>query len=546
MKLPIFLICLILFCQITAETLYLDIMFTNDIHGGIDRVEAKFINPDFPPVLGGGGSAASYINEVRKSADGITRDNMLIDCGDFFQGHPIGTLTDGEAIIKYMNEIGYDFSVIGNHEYDIGEERLKNTLSLAEFPILSCNIVSKGTETLVDYVTPYIIVEKLGLKLAFIGLTTTDTEKMSFPDNIAGVDIISEKERLQKYIGIIREKEKPDLVFVAGHLGLPYDPDSAYEDRYLSEKIVSERYWGYDAQELAHEVNGIDIIFGGHMHKGFPVPWEDPETHTLVVQNYAYGSNIGHITLKIDKSTKSLEGFEMPSVRNGMLITLFEDEFIPDEDIAVKIEKMQNAAEKGMDEVIGDALLNIGKDSRDAQNAIGNLVCDAMRIQTGADFSFINLGGVRDIINIGPITYREIFNVMPFDNQVVLIEVTGEFLKEIIEMRVSGSRHGLLVSGSNIVYNRKRDNYDRVTKLEINNQPWQPDKLYKIATTDFLLEGNAGLNLLTKIPESEITRVEKSLRDIIVDYVRYSSPLSTKIDDRWERDDKSKKEHYLD
>lgn len=535
----IFGILLILSSLLIAEDLLLDIMFTNDIHGGIDRYPATFMNPDFPPVLGGGGSAATYIKSVRSLYRVGTRDNLLVDAGDFFQGHPVGTMSEGRSIITYMNMIGYDFMAIGNHEFDLGEEVLIKTLEMAEFPILSCNIVKKGTKELVDYVLPYKIIEKLGLRIGVIGLTTTDTDQMSFPDNIKNVDFLPAKEQLQKYVDIVRE-QSVDLIIVIAHMGLPYDPQPAYDSRYSNpDKEKEERRWGYDAQEIAHEVEGIDIMFGGHMHKGFAQPWEDPDTHTLVFQGYAYGSNVGHVTIKLDKETKTISGYEAPAINEGVLVTLFEDEFIPDEMIGDTILVMQKIAEVGMDEIIGEASMNITKIGTGTQNLIGNLVCEAMKDYTGADFAFMNLGGIRDELPSGSISYRNIFNVMPFDNQIALIEVDGRFLKEIIETRVSGSRHGLRTAGIKVVINRKRENFDRITELLIGGEPWQADKIYKIATSDFLLQGNAGLALLTKVPESQITRYEQGLRDVIVEYIKNNSPVSAVIDDRWRRDDSS-------
>jgi len=540
MKVKIFFGFLLIFSSfLFADDLMLDIMFTNDIHGGIDRYPATFMNPDFPPVLGGGGSAATYIKRIRLLSKADTRDNLLIDAGDFFQGHPIGTMSEGRSVITYMNMIGYDFMAIGNHEFDLGEDVLIKTLEMAEFPILSCNIVKKGTNELVDYVLPYKIIEKLGLRIGVIGLTTTDTEQMSFPDNIKNVDFLPAKEQLQKYVEIVKEQDV-DLVIVIAHMGLPYDPQPAYDARYSNpDKEKEERRWGYDAQEIAHEVEGIDIMFGGHMHKGFAQPWEDPDTHTLVFQGYAYGSNVGHVTIKLDKETKSISGYESPAINEGVLVTLFEDEFIPDEEIGDTILVMQKIAEVGMDVIIGEASMHITKIGTGTQNLIGNLVCEAMKDYTGADFSFMNLGGIRDELLAGPISYRNVFSVMPFDNQIALIEVDGKFLKEIIETRVSGSRHGLRTAGIKVVINRKRENFNRVSDLLIGGEPWQANKIYKIATSDFLLQGNAGLALLTKVPESKITRYEQGLRDVIVEYIKNNSPVSAVIDDRWKRDDGS-------
>jgi 2',3'-cyclic-nucleotide 2'-phosphodiesterase (5'-nucleotidase family) len=541
----IILLLIAAFFSITAKELKLDLIFTNDIHGGIDRYPATFINPDFPPMLGGGGIAAAYINQVREKSEPGKRDLILVDVGDFFQGHPIGTMSDGEAVIKYMNMVDYDLMVLGNHEYDVSEERLQEVLSQAEFPILACNIVRKGTGELVDYVEPYIIMKKMGVKIGIIGLSTTDTAKMSFPENIKNVEFLNAKKSLEKWIPIVKAKGV-DLLFVAGHMGLPYDGQDAYDRMYKNnDDSEQERNWGYNAMELAHEVEGIDVFFAGHIHVGYAQPWEDPVTHTLVLQGYAYGSNVGHITLNIDEETKSISGYELPTYDDGSLITVFEDEFIAVPEIADTLEYYQKLAEKGMDEVIGVAEDQISTRDVDAQSEIGNLVCQAMIYATDADFAFLNLGGVRSDIQKGPITYRDVFNVMPFDNQVITFEASGEFLKRIIEMRVSGAHHGLRIAGGKVVYSREREDYDRITKLEIGGEPWRADKTYTVATTNFLMQGNAGLTMLTKVPEKDITRYEKDLRDAIVDYIRKHSPINIKIDDRWIRDDNSEKTKEL-
>jgi 5'-nucleotidase / UDP-sugar diphosphatase len=520
-----------------AEELKLNIIFTNDVHGGIDRTPATFINPDFPPMLGGGGTAATVIKQYR-SLSGPKETTLLLDAGDFFQGHPIGTVTKGQAIINYYNDIGYDAMALGNHDYDMGEKSLIDALANAKFPVLSANIIDTNTSDIPKYLRPYVIIEKLGIKIGIIGITTTDTEKMCFPDNIKCLDFQDEKAALNKYIPIVKA-QGADIIVVVAHLGLPYDPEPAYQSRYNADGTSknNERYWGYDAQELAHEVPGIDILFGGHMHKGFAKPWADPDTHTLVLTGYAYGSNLGIITLKLDSKTKKIQGYDLPAVREGALVTLFDDEFLPDEDISTNIKAEQKVAEKGMDEVVGSASIYLSKENVDAQSLIGNMCTDAMRAEVNADFGFLNLGGVRGQLASGPITYRQVFDVMPFDNQIVTFMCNGVFLKKIIEMRVAGGRHGLLVSGVNVIYSKGRPDMDRVTKLLINGQPWEPNKMYKVATTDFLMQGNAGLTILTSIPEDQITNYQINLRDGIVNYIKKNSPLRTKIDDRWKRDD---------
>ncbi|MCB5269809.1 MAG: 5'-nucleotidase C-terminal domain-containing protein, partial [Candidatus Cloacimonadaceae bacterium] len=331
---------------------------------------------------------------------------------------------------------------------------------------------------------------------------------------------------------------------VIGHAGLPYEVESTYLSRYDAQGNPKyERrtaHWGWDAQEIAREVEGIDLFIGGHIHKGIPKPWIDPYTHTMVIQGYAYGSNLGLLTLTIDPETKTITGYESPALREGSMITLFEDQFIPDPEAMEMIEAQVKEAEKGMDEVVGYAGVHLSRTNVDAQSPMGNTIVESMKYMVDADFSFLNLGGVRAEIKYGPVTYRDIFQVMPFDNMVVSFTCDGEFLRRIIETRVEGSRAGLIVAGVNVVYSKERPNFDRVTSLKIGGQPWDPKKTYKVVTTDFLMQGNAGLNLLMNVPEENITYHQINLRDAIVHYFKENSPVNIKIDDRWKRDDNAK------
>jgi 2',3'-cyclic-nucleotide 2'-phosphodiesterase (5'-nucleotidase family) len=138
------LLSLVLISLLAAEDFRLDILWSNDVHGGIDRAKATFMNPDFPPQLGGGASAATLIKHVR-SLKGPNRDTLLFDIGDFFQGRPVGTVTNGRAVMDYMNAIGYDAMTIGNHEFDISPADLIETLRMAQFPIVSSNVVYTDT-----------------------------------------------------------------------------------------------------------------------------------------------------------------------------------------------------------------------------------------------------------------------------------------------------------------------------------------------------------------------------------------------------------------
>jgi len=527
----------------------ISVIFTNDIHGGIDPTGATFMNPEFPPPLGGAPSAVTYIERVRERAREEGGHVLVIDQGDIFQGTPVGNYRNGEPVIEYFNHVSIDLWTIGNHDFDEGVENLWHLVEMSEMPVLSANLQwEDGGE--IDMIEPYLIKEFDGVKVAIIGLTTTDTPQMAFPEHVKGVRFQPSIPTAERYVQEVREKGA-DIVFVSGHMGLPYDPEVGYEQMLEEEEErgevvrepLEEGKWGANAMDISHAVPGIDVFFGGHIHKGFDKPWEEPSTHTLHFQTYGRGSGVGHVDILIDPETKTLAGYELPSVRGG-LVTLFEDEHWPNEETSEMISSLVDEAEQGMDRVIGFAEVNLTRGG-DGETRMGNLVCDAMREETDADFAFTNLGGIRDEIPAGPITPRQVHRVLPFGNSLIVYEIDGRLLKEIVEYRVSEDHHGVYMSGATIVYNKTRSDYDRITKFEVGGEQWRPDAIYRVTTSDFLAAGNAGLYMLPGIPDDQTMRTSTTIKDAVVHYIERHSPVETELDGRWMRDDASEMDPAL-
>ncbi len=523
----------------------LSVVYTNDIHGGIDRTGATFMNREFPPPLGGAPSAVTYIERLRERAREQGGHVLVIDQGDIFQGTPVGNFRKGEAVVEYFNHIDLDLWTVGNHDFDEGADNLWHLIEMSNMPVLSANMVWEETGELVEHVLPYVIKDYDGVKVAIIGLTTTDTPKMSFPDHVKGVRFLPEVETARKYVEEVREKGA-DIVFVSGHVGLPYDPEAAYqqmieeEEEREAEEVrepLEGRKWGPSAMEISHSVPGIDVFVGGHIHKGFDKPWEEPSTHTLILQTYGRGSGVGHVDFLFDRETRSLAGYELPSYR-GDLITLFEDEWWPDAETAAMVGELVAEAEQGMDVIIGFTDVDLTRGG-EGETRMGNLVCDAMREEVSADFAFTNLGGIRDEIPAGPITPRQVFRVLPFGNSLMVYEIDGRLLKEIIEYRVSDDHHGVYMSGGRIAYNKTRPDYGRVTHFTIGGEQWLPDKTYRVVTSDFLAAGNAGLYMLPGIPEEQKMRTSTTCMDAAIHYIQRHSPIGNTLDGRWVRDDEA-------
>jgi 2',3'-cyclic-nucleotide 2'-phosphodiesterase (5'-nucleotidase family) len=325
-----------------------------------------------------------------------------------------------------------------------------------------------------------------------------------------------------------------DVILGVGHVGIPYDPDEALRER-ERDGWPAEDDPRATAVDVAHAVRGIDAFFGGHIHKGFDEAWVDPVTHTHVFQTYGRGSGAGIVTFDVDTDTNQIVGRRFWSER-GYLVTFFEDEFWPDPEVSRTIGDEIAKAEAGMDREIGQAT---GKFSRDGEGEtpMGNAVCDAMLEETGAEFAFSNLGGIRDDFGPGGITPRHVFRVLPFDNKMVVFRMPGTLLREVLETRVSGTHGGLYVAGGRVVYNPTRPDFDRVVSLRIGGEPWDPARTYRVVTSDFLAQGNADLKMLPPVPEEQKTYTGKTMREAFEAWIARHTPVAPVTDGRWVRDE---------
>ncbi|BFN36144.1 bifunctional metallophosphatase/5'-nucleotidase [Fidelibacter multiformis] len=510
------------------------LIFTNDIHGGVDRMEARFMNPEFPPLIGGGAAVVHYIDAVREKAEKENTPVLVVDAGDFFSGRPIGSRTEGEAVIKYMNMAGYDAMTVGNHDFDLGLDVLKARAAQANFPFLGANIIQDSTGQIPDYLDPYVMVDAAGIQIAILGISTTVTPDLSFPDHVAGLTFLPEIETARRWVPRLKEMGA-DMIIVETHAWTPYDRKVAYQELLedMRQGAIRPDKHGPNALEIAAMTPDIDIMFSGHVHKGFYEPYVDPVNHTLIFQNYANGTNVGHVNVYIHKETKELAGYDF-AVDNSALITMVEDEFWLDEKADSILSAEKAKAEEGFHEVL-TVLPKPLRRSSEGQSLLGNMICDAMTTVAGADVAFSNFGGVRADLNAGPLTPADLFNVLPFGNNITVFQVSGSFIDRLIEDRVSGNSRGMLVSGLQVTVDRQKPNGDRVTIHSIQGKPFDPDATYTMAISDYLAEGNSGYGRVTEIPEDQRLDTSIMIRQALQEYITDHNGLEkTSVDNRWE------------
>ncbi|MCS7258631.1 MAG: 5'-nucleotidase C-terminal domain-containing protein [candidate division WOR-3 bacterium] len=474
------------------------IIHINDIHGALAPSEAYWMNPDFPPPLGGGAGAITTINEIRAEAQRRGIPTITVDLGDWFSGTPLGDFSRGRTVIDFLNTIDIDASVIGNHDFSFGLDTLKALIKMLKAPVLCANLIEKSTGQVPDFLTPYMVLEFDSLRVGLFGLITHYLTGMVAPEHMPGLEV------LKHYVGAERsikalKAQSADIIIGLTHSGFSHD------------------------RRLADSVPGIDVIIGGHSHSGIEPPFETPRYHTIIVQAYSRLSAVGLLKLKIEKATKKIKGYE------GEIITLYGEAIPLNKEYLTKLINWQKEVEKDFDEVIGISKRELVR-SAFSESPIGNLITDAMREFAQADIAVTNSGGIRANLPQGEITYRDLYKIETFGNTAVIMTMTGRQIWEMLEVSVIGYHAIFQVSGLKMVYNPHAPPKQRLIAVEINNKPIDFNKEYKVVTNNFLAAGGGAYSIFKEAKDVEDTY--KLIRDILADYIKKHSPIDYKIEGR--------------
>jgi 2',3'-cyclic-nucleotide 2'-phosphodiesterase (5'-nucleotidase family) len=475
------------------------ILHTNDIHGHLPQEEAWWINPNFPPPIGNAAAVATIIKEERQRAEQNGWGFLLVEGGDIFQGTPLGEFTKGQAVIDFMNLMGYDAMTVGNHDFDKGQEVLKDLIAAAKFPALGANLLDSVTGSTVDYLKPYIILERAGLKIGIFGLITHYLRGMSTPEHLKGLDIAKESATARQMVDSL-QAQNVDMIIGLLHTGFRHD------------------------KAIADTVPGIDVIIGSHSHTGLRTAYEDPKHHTIIVQTFGHLTTIGKLELMIDPETKQIVGY------NSELMELFAEAVPQDTMVDRMVAEGTAQAEKGFDQPVGRALMDIKRGGGDKESSIGNFVCNAMMDATGAEIAFQNSAGIKADIARGEITYRSIYKVDAFGNYLVTMDLTGSQVIKVCETSVLGYHAIFQVGGIQMIYDTKKPVWKRVVGVTIDGQPIDTAKTYKVVTNNFLGAGGGNYKIFQEGANRSDTYIQ--LRQAMVDYVRKRSPIDARIEGR--------------
>lgn len=443
------------------------LMYNNDVHGRV--------NDDGWAGSVGYARIKNVIDEIRNNYD----YTYLVSAGDMFHGTTFATLEEGESFVQVMNAVGYDLMVPGNHDFDYGQDQLLVLEGLADFPLISSNIQYAVDDT--DMFEPYYIETFGDVKVGFFGLTTPDTTYMTHPDNVIGINFLDPEIQAAAMVAAL-EDEGADIIVMLAHIGLDESSSVTTED-------------------IAENVDGIDVIIDGHSHSYLPTGFMVNDT--VIVSTGEYNKNFGVLELTIEDD-------EILSYNNLLLnddeITLLDlgsnqaiqdaiDAIIDLQDVILSVVVGQTAVE----------LDGVRDNVRTGETNLGMIITDSMIDVTGADVAITNGGGIRASIAAGPVTRGDVITVLPFGNIIVTVDLTGQELYDTLLFGVSelpGSDGSFPhVSGITYTVTLHPDNLGEpvaptIGNVMVNGVALDLLATYSVATNDFMAAGGDGYVIL--------------------------------------------------
>lgn len=474
------------------------ILHTNDVHGGI--------------------AGYAKLAAVKESYTASGAYTLLVDAGDYIQGDPTVSASQGKTAIELMNSTGYDAATVGNHEFDYGYANLKTISAQANFPILAANVQYNGA-TAFDSHT--IFTAANGKKIGVFGLETPETATKAHPAKIQGVTFVGGQDMMklaQTEVDTLKAAGC-DYVICLGHLGI--DAEST----------------GNRSIDVLNAVTGIDVFIDGHSHS--TLDQIKAATNGTGKVGNAYLTSTGTKLANVGVVDIAPDGTITTS--NVPLDTLTAE----NADTAAVIQRIQQQIDADYGAVFAQSEVQLNGEKaqvRTGETNLGDLITDAMLWQAGTlgekvDAAISNGGGIRASLSVGGLTKKDINTVLPFGNTLYLVKLTGAQLLEALEASTCSLPESIgafpQVSGIEYTVNTgakfsSTENYpgstygkpnavNRVTIQSVGGAAFDPAETYTIVTNDFLGAGGDTYYTFKSSPVGYDTGVP--LDEVLMDYI---------------------------
>lgn len=473
--------------EATSETI--EIFTFNDFHGALSEDVREGRSAGMAKMI----TAARQLREEHPNI-------LFLSGGDNYQGSVTSNLLYGAPVSQMMKEMGVLASSVGNHEFDWGHEWIAKWAEEGDLTFLASNIYDDATGEPVEWAKPYMITEVAGVKIGLIGLAHEDTATLTKAEYVKGFSFKDAVESAQIWVDFLRagkaEEGTPDVIIALTHIDSAQNRDT----KAITGGVV----------RLAEEVEGLDAIISGHSHQevaGYV-------NGVAIVQAHSAGRMLGRLTLKLEngKVTEVVPSMDYLGVR--------KIDITADEDAVALFEAAEAETLPIKSVVIGEAEGTFAH-GREIPNVspLGRWVTEVMRKRTGVQVAIQNGGGLRTVIEEGTITMGDLYAVMPFDNQLVTMELPGADLWKAID-------HGILnpdigdgqFSGLVVVYDESKEFHHRVVSITLEDgTPLDLEAYYTVVVNDFMATGGDKYNFSNA---RNVVDTFIPVRDVLVDYIK--------------------------
>lgn len=464
------------------------IVHTNDFHGRLLPQTADGRS------LGGSAVLAAHFDSAVAGFDGPT---LVLSAGDDMQGTAISNLSWGRATIAAHNASGYDAAAVGNHEFDWGQDTLRARVAESRFPWLAANLFVAGTRRQPEWARPWVMIERGGVRTAVVGIALEETPEIVLAGRTAGLEFGDEAPAIDQAAREARAAGA-DFVVVTAHVGATCEqPGTA----------PAERSTGCRGEllEIADALTEpVDLIVGGHTHRR--VLASEDSIPLAEAASYSLAYSVTDLERR-DGRTVTTRHEVRPS---------FADEVSPDTQVARVVAEWEQRVRPVTERVVATAAQPLERG--EGEYPLGNLIADAHRAQTGAQASIVNNGSIRRALPAGPLTWGTLFELQPFGNAMVMLEVTGAQLREALEVAVEGDAPSAHVSGMTVRWDPSGASGSRIREIRLSDGRVVADSdTVTLGLSEFVATGGDRFTALTR---GRMTRTSVFDLDALIAYVQ--------------------------
>lgn len=517
-RLPLLSLLLLCFAA-PSQAFELTVLHTNDVHSMYGGTTEKGTACYAAQCAGGSGGSVRLkqaVDTVRAAEPNV----VLLDAGDEFQGTLFYTQFKGDMAAEVLDALDYTAFTPGNHEFDDGCGEFRRFAERTHVPVLAANLTLPPVPGGKPLTRPWIVVERQGRKIGIVGLVNGETPSLASPCKEA---VFGPAETaLREAVASLRA-QGVNIIIALTHLGLNVDC------------------------ELAGRVDGVDVFVGGHTHSllsntnpkavgPYPIVKHSPSGEPVLVVTAASSCKLlGHIAIDFNDAGIAQRWNGEPIVLDGRNVTV-----PPDAKLSARLDSYAAQLRSLIGQPVGKILLagdtsgrqvDLEEDAhlcRVQECPSGDVLMDSLlwgARDTGATVALSVGGTVRSPLHTGVVTMGDLLTTMPFDNTLVVGDLTGKQLLGALEHGASGYENGagrfLQVAGLTYSVEPAKPVGQRVSAVSVRTkaggwEPLRPEAVYRVATVDYAAEGGDGFAAFKKIKWQYTGRAHiECLRDYI-------------------------------